>query len=247
MSELSFRKAAALSLAFHMVLVLTAALVSKRASDRNPDIYTVKLVTQKPAPSPRRVPPPKRQDRRKATPEPLNRQKVQPKEKKSDAAKPEAAPREDLMAIKREKAESLRRLKAEQVEKQKDEKLRAIEDRLKAQRLREVAEARAREAEETLLSEGRRSKVLDEYKKSIHDRIKELWVFPDIGISGLEAVISITVKRSGTIVINRFEKPSGSAVFDQSALKAIQRAGKVEPPPFGEDMEIGLIFSPDEG
>lgn len=245
MSELSFRKAAALSLAFHMVLMLTAALVSKRASDRNPDIYTVKLVTQKPAPSQRRVPPPKQQDRREATPEPLNRQKVTPKEK-SPALKPEAAPREDLMAIKREKAERLSRLKAEQGEKQKDEKLRAIEDRLRIQRLREVAEARAREAEEALLSKGQRSKLLDEYKKGIHDRIKELWVFHDIDLRGLEAVISITVKRSGMIVINRFEKPSGNAVFDQSALKAIQKAGKVEPPPFGEDMEIGLIFSPDE-
>jgi TonB family protein len=57
-------------------------------------------------------------------------------------------------------------------------------------------------------------------------------------------VVSITVMRDGRAKVNGFERSSGTAVFDQSALKAIEKASPFDPPPF--ELEIGVRFRPDE-
>lgn len=75
-------------------------------------------------------------------------------------------------------------------------------------------------------------------------RIWEEWVFPagTDDAAGLEAVISIKILKDGTIKIKDIEKSSGNPMFDGSALKAINRASPLKPPPF--EMEIGVRFTP---
>lgn len=245
MRELSFQRATALSFFLHVAFLVLAVLLTRNASDRMPTIYTVRIVTPE---APRKAvsaPKPKEVSR------PENRQKVAPKQKADSPPepavrkKPAPPPEEDFMALEREKAERLRALKAKQDEKLKEQKLEEIEERLRTEQVQKVAETRNLEARETL-SQGERSKVLADYSERIQAKIREYWVFPDIDLQHPQAVVSVTVRSSGAIIINRFEKTSGNAVFDRSALKAISRAGRVEPPPFGRDLEIGLVFSPDE-
>jgi colicin import membrane protein len=95
------------------------------------------------------------------------------------------------------------------------------------------------------MDEGAKLKVLDQYYRRIQDRILEVWVFPKIDMKSLEATISISVMPNGEVIINRFERPSGNRLFDRSALKAIHRASPLEPPPFGEGIEVGVNFIPE--
>ncbi len=58
--------------------------------------------------------------------------------------------------------------------------------------------------------------------------------------------ISVTVRKDGMMTINKVAGPSGDRVFDLSALKAIRKTGRVEPPPFEKNEEIILNFYPDQ-
>ncbi|TAL25846.1 MAG: TonB C-terminal domain-containing protein [Nitrospirae bacterium] len=75
---------------------------------------------------------------------------------------------------------------------------------------------------------------------------REIWrhytVIPEIKGKNLEAIISVTVMRDGTLRINKVEKSSGNIIFDRSVLKAVAKASPVSPPPY--EMEIGLRFTP---
>lgn len=89
--------------------------------------------------------------------------------------------------------------------------------------------------------------VSDDYYRRVRERIWQEWVYPGkkgaMGPSSaiLEAVISITILKDGTIRLNRIEKSSGNPNFDRCALKAINRASPLAPP--REEVEIGLRFS----
>jgi outer membrane biosynthesis protein TonB len=156
---------------------------------------------------------------------PANRQRVAPKKKAAVSEKPGPAPRaDDQEELKKHKTELLEKLKKKQATIYKQDRLSEIKEKLESE------QASVPSAEPNLIEES----------------IREKWVFPDIDIRGLEAVISITVMRNGLIRINRFERPSGNELFDRSTLKAINRTGRVKPPPFGEELDIGIRFIPDE-
>lgn len=230
MRELSFRRATALSLLMHVGLMMVAMTATLKTSVRTPSVYTVRIVTPE-AP--------------KVKAAPANRQRVAPKKKAAVSEKPAPAPRaDDTEELKKHKAELLEKLKKKQASIYKQDRLSEIKEKLESEQASASATAEPRAATEP--AEGQRSRVLDNYINLIHESIKEQWVFPDIDIKGLEAVISITVMKNGLIRINRFERPSGNELFDRSALKAINKTGRVKPPPFGEDFDIGIRFIPDE-
>jgi len=81
------------------------------------------------------------------------------------------------------------------------------------------------------------------YAQRLGSAIRQFWYYP-LGKKGLEALISITILRDGTIRINRVEKSSGSSVFDESALRAIKKLHSFEPP--DTETEIILRFSDEE-
>ena len=85
--------------------------------------------------------------------------------------------------------------------------------------------------------------AIGNYANTIATRIRENWFFPDLKTHGIKAVISIHILKDGTIVPMGFEKHSGSALLDESAMRAVQRTGKVPPPPY--ELEIAVGFTPD--
>ncbi len=90
------------------------------------------------------------------------------------------------------------------------------------------------------------------YYTEVWSAIKSQWVLPRslIGAQkGLEAIVVIVVRRDGKIENIRFEKKSGNPVFDESVLRAIQKANPL--PKFPDIYspprdEIGIRFRPED-
>jgi len=237
MRLLSFRRATAFSFFLHVAFVLFAAAFAIRGPVQSPVSYTVRLVSaEAPEPSPKSVRPAEKAPQKKPAAE-----AVAPKEK--TAPQKEAPPRDDSAELMKHKAETLQALREKQAALYKKERIGELRSRVESE---QAAEPQGPSSPSAPATEGERLKILDDYIFEIERNIREHWVFPDIDITGLEAVISITVLKNGFIRINRFERPSGNQLYDRSALKAITRAGRVEPPPFGEDLDIGIRFRPDE-
>ena len=92
---------------------------------------------------------------------------------------------------------------------------------------------------------------LDEYYNTIWEKIKKEWTLPGglpKGKTGLETVIVIVIEREGRIQKSWFEKRSGNALYDQSAMRAIKKADPLPPIPkeFSDNtFEIGIRFYPE--
>jgi TonB family protein len=92
---------------------------------------------------------------------------------------------------------------------------------------------------------------LDEYYSTIWERIKKEWILPgDLtkGKAELETIIIIVIERDGKIQKSWFEKRSGNALYDQSAMRAIKKADPLPPIPkeFSDNTsEIGIRFYPE--
>lgn len=89
---------------------------------------------------------------------------------------------------------------------------------------------------------GSKGSLFDSYYGKITDEIRGEWVYPDMGKKNLEAIVSVLIRRDGSITVQGVEKSSGDLFFDRSALKAVTKASPVSPPPY--EMEIGIRFYP---
>jgi TonB family protein len=89
------------------------------------------------------------------------------------------------------------------------------------------------------------------YYRMIWTRIKGMWSLPQ-GIlprGNIEAVIHAQILRDGTIVDVSFERRSGNRFFDESAMRAVKKAGPLPPLPEGvgdSSIEVGIRFHPSE-
>jgi TonB family protein len=87
------------------------------------------------------------------------------------------------------------------------------------------------------------------YYNMIWEKIRDAWVLPE-GITkgkNLEAIVALRIKRNGTIENYWIEKGSGNTYFDQSAIRAINKADPLPPLPedFREEIfEVGVRFYP---
>jgi colicin import membrane protein len=97
-------------------------------------------------------------------------------------------------------------------------------------------------AKEEAPAGGSKATLVDNYYGKITEEIRQEWVYPDMGKKGLQAVVSVLIRRDGTITVQGIEKSSGDLLFDRSALKAVLKASPVSPPPY--EMEIGINFYP---
>jgi colicin import membrane protein len=90
------------------------------------------------------------------------------------------------------------------------------------------------------------------YYNLIWKKIRSGWVLPDAALAGqknLEAIIGIRISPNGQIEDIQFEKKSGNPIFDESALRAIQKANPLPPLPpgfEGERFDVGVRFTPSD-
>jgi TolA protein len=82
----------------------------------------------------------------------------------------------------------------------------------------------------------------EDYIAMVVNKIQQHWIFPETGDKDLLAVISIRIARDGRITVDKIEKSSGNPLFDRSALRAINSASPLPPPP--QEIEIGVRFMP---
>ena len=92
---------------------------------------------------------------------------------------------------------------------------------------------------------------LNDYYNMIEAKIKKEWTLPgDLpkGKTDLETIIVFVIERDGKIQKSWFEKKSGNALYDQSAMRAIKKAEPLPPIPkeFSDNtFEFGIRFHPD--
>jgi colicin import membrane protein len=241
MSFMSLQRATALSCILHVLMLVLFLILTRKPAVIAPRLYTVKLVApETPAPPEKQARTPRATKKEPARkPETVRTRKKAPPPRRQAPPRKET-PQKDLMAMKRERIDALR---TRQNQEYVAEKKKELVSKKRTERLRNLAETKESPAREPV-SEGEVSKALAEYTEKIEQIIKENWVYPDVDVQGLEAQVSITVMKSGMVRINTFVRTSGNRLFDRSALKAIQKAGRLPPPPFGED-EIVLTFIPE--
>lgn len=93
---------------------------------------------------------------------------------------------------------------------------------------------------------------MDAYYALIWSMIKAQWALPsDIVPRGnIEAIVHTRILRNGAVTELSFEKRSGNRYFDESAMKAVQKASPFPPLPedggFGNSIELGIRFHSSE-
>ncbi len=92
---------------------------------------------------------------------------------------------------------------------------------------------------------------MKQYLSAVYQKMHDHWVLPDLQNwdNSLEAVLSITIRRDGTVTDSYFETKSDNIYFNQFVLKAVKDASPL--PPFPDQLkentlEIGLRFKPGE-
>ena len=91
------------------------------------------------------------------------------------------------------------------------------------------------------------SREMNAYYEALWARIKSEWALPRgiLPSENLEAIVDVSVSRSGTVSSLRIEKTSGNRYFDQSAIRAIRKASPFPPIPEnirGSNIELGIRF-----
>ncbi len=237
---MTFEKTIFLSVLFHAV-VLTALTITLKKPFIIPKPFEVSLVspytgrlknreTNSAAPEQ-----PKVQQRAKAVP-------AQTREKRSDMAmepgrRTAQSPHEDNL-IQQELAKIQQQVDINQGLSQVESRVKKLSQNLT------ITKKEKKPAPGGGVASGNGSSTpLQAYESMLVERIWSNWYFPDQRTHGIQAVVTIDVLADGTIVYKGFEKHSGSSLLDSSAVRAIQRAGKVPPPPY--PLEVGVIFNPD--
>jgi TonB family protein len=80
------------------------------------------------------------------------------------------------------------------------------------------------------------------YLDLVKQEIKKRWRYPDGDTNGLIAVINIIIHHSGMLEPS-IEASSGNNRLDQSAIRAVESASPVSPPPYPYyELQIGIKF-----
>lgn len=87
------------------------------------------------------------------------------------------------------------------------------------------------------------------YYNSISQKVREAWVLPpEVDEQAkLEAIVTITIEKDGSLKKVELETTSGNVFFDRSVLRAVRKAAPFAPLPKdypGDEMEVGIRFRP---
>lgn len=205
-----------------------------------PTAYTVTLMPvslREPEIPKTNIPPVLREEIRK----PIEKTKPLEKPKKDDIV-------EKVRKKERDK-ESLKRLQEALDEVRKKAALDEIRKRVARKEREEERSTAILSAKTSLEMESK----WNEYYSLIWAKVKGAWTIPENLLKekemvDLEAIIVLIIERDGKIQKFWFEKKSGNALYDQSAMRAIKKADPLPPIPkeLSEDtLEIGIRFFPD--
>ncbi|MEA3385586.1 MAG: energy transducer TonB [Thermodesulfobacteriota bacterium] len=228
-----------------------------------PPVYTVKLFETVDLPSPKAAKPKKQAPIVKPKPKihkikkkevkvaPLPT-KSKPKPKKTVSLRPKKLKPKPVVTKDAEKLLS-KRLKniKERLKEKESEAL--IKNRLSA--IRSSVEAKAKKTATTAAGtgagSGQQNEVLRLYCTEIWAKIRSHWILPEqlLDKTGLTSIVVVRIAQDGSILKAEYEHKSGHALFDQSAIKAVQKANPFPPLPRAlrpGPLEIGIRFRPGE-
>jgi TonB family protein len=172
-------------------------------------------------------------------------EKIKPVEKVKPVEKPK---KDDIVEkVKKPPKESMKRLQEALDEIRKKAALDEIRKRVARKEREEDRSTAIPSAKTSLEMESK----LNEYYSLVWAKIKGAWTIPENLLKemvDLETIIVLTIERNGKIQKFWFEKKSGNALYDQSAMRAIKKAEPLPPIPkeWSDDtLEIGIRFFPD--
>ncbi|MBI5286685.1 MAG: TonB family protein [Deltaproteobacteria bacterium] len=259
----------ALSVVFHMMVLSFTLLYSKGISQRVfiAPFYTVELV----GPLPERPGQAEIKPVEKKAEVVKPKVEIKPADKKPLALKPkekvipmkkvkDTSPKEEVASIEGTLSRIRERVKEREEEEMIQRKVRELEDRRIAMRIEELkkkvmaeeAVSRPIRIEAPQLppspTQGKITKELLElefkaYYLALREKVYAAWAY--LGpIGDLEAIISIRIGRDGGLVDRWIEKASGNPAYDQSAMRAVEKAAPFPPLPdgLGDTLEIGIRF-----
>lgn len=271
----------ALALAMHLLFLLLLVFGVAWQKREAPPVVVDLWSSLPPLPAPKPVPAPKVKPEPTPPPAPPPMPKVEPKIEPKPVPKPDIAlkekeeeerkAREKALAEKKKREqqaleEKRRREKALAEKKRREEQALAEKKRkeeqariaaIKAQRAKE-AEARrlVREQEEAMrklaaAQAAEQTRLIDEYKRRIADKIKRFIVEPPNLQGNPEVEFSVTVLPGGEVLDVKTRRPSAVAAWDNAVERAIRRAQPLPLPPpesglMGDFRELNLKFRPKE-
>jgi colicin import membrane protein len=231
MIEYGLKKAATVSFIVHLALIsATFITIGRTPSFQMPSPYTVRLISpEKSAVKALRIPP----EKTEAT-----------IETKGVRAVKEPPPQK----LKDYSEKKIAALRAHQEREQyKADRLRAIEAKRKLAKVKDIGEEKAK-VEVTARAVGEASEategIIGEYSNMVSSLIQQEWIYFDVKTEDIFAIISVKVFKNGELKITEIARSSGDAIFDRSAVRAINKASPVPPPPY--EMELGVRFIPIE-
>ena len=172
-------------------------------------------------------------------------EKIKPVEKVKPIEKPK---KDDIVEkVKKPPKESLKRLQEALEEIRKKATLDEIRKRVARKEREEERSTAIPSAKTSLEMESK----LNEYYSLVWAKIKGAWTIPENLLKemvDLETIIVLIIEPNGKVQKIWFEKKSGNALYDQSAMRAIKKAEPLPPIPkeWSDDtLEIGIRFFPD--
>jgi len=88
-------------------------------------------------------------------------------------------------------------------------------------------------------------RAMKKYYDGLWKKIQAAWALPGSGgFEGLTAIVSARIGRDGGLISASIEEGSGNGFYDQSTLRAVEKAGPFEPLPEGYEggLEVGFRF-----
>lgn len=85
------------------------------------------------------------------------------------------------------------------------------------------------------------------YYLKLREAIYSKWIFPNDSKKDMMTIISLKISRAGNLIERYLERTSGSPAFDNSAIRAVEKAAPFPPLPESfpdEFMEVGIRFCP---
>ena len=216
-------KALGISLLIHLAIVISLVVLPLvAAKKRYTPVYQVSLVTQ-PEPKPK-----------KPVAQP---QEKKPPEKKPTKVEKKAAPtkKEKKEVKKKEPVKKKDPVKKKETKKDKEQSLRRVQRRIDEIRKKQVTQ---QSIEQERLRTSRIVEVRrNAYFDAIAAHIQANWSLlknqmEDVGI--LTTDVGLHIRRDGTVTRIVIEKPSGNALFDEFAVRAVKRSTPL--PPFPKEL-----------